>query len=92
MRRMYDGGVDVQIDGAAARGVTACHCRRSAEARDAALVDAEDIVTERRDITPCPSGCLGAIILLFAISGKKIRPISVSFAPLRSGSASLPLP
>jgi len=31
---MYDGGVDVQIDDAAARGVTmtACHCRRSAEA------------------------------------------------------------
>jgi hypothetical protein len=26
------GGVDVQIDDAAARGVTACHCRRSAEA------------------------------------------------------------
>ena len=29
---MYDEGVDVQIDDAAARGVTACHCRRSAEA------------------------------------------------------------
>ena len=25
LRRMYDGGLDVQIDDAAARGVTACH-------------------------------------------------------------------
>jgi hypothetical protein len=33
---MYDGGVDVQIDDAAARGVTGCHCRRGAEAAGSA--------------------------------------------------------
>ena len=35
---MYDGGVKVQIDDAAARGVTAGNCRRSGEAAEVQVV------------------------------------------------------